>query len=79
MAAQPSDPIREAFLPLIESPGNIADMPILTRHDSEGRLHCEVFVYFSPAAAEIAQAFEAKPCERPLRRCLDLLVGDKSC
>ena len=79
VAAQPSDEIREAFLPLFDAAGNPTDMAIFTRNDSEGRLHCEVFVYFSPAAAEVAKAFDAKSCERPLKNGLDLLAGDKDC
>ena len=79
MAARPSDKIREAFLPLFDVAGNPEDMAIFTRNDSEGRLHCEISVYFSPAAAGIAKIFDAKPCEIPLRGGLDLLAGNKSC
>lgn len=79
MAAQPSDKIREAFLPLFDAAKNPTDMAIFTRNDSESRLHCEVSVYFSPAATEVAKAFDAKPCERPLKNGLDLLAGDKNC
>ncbi len=79
MAAQPSDEIREKFLLLFESAGNPAGMAVFTRNDSVDRLHCEVSAYFSPAAAEIAQAFDAKPCERPLRPGLDLLAGNQGC
>jgi len=78
MAAQSSDKIREAFLALFESARKPKDMAVFTRNDSEGRLHCEVSVYFSPAAAEVAQAFDAKPCERPLKNGLELLAGDQN-
>ena len=79
IAAEPIDQIREAFLSLSAAAGNPTDMAVFMRNDSEGRLHCEVSVYFSPAAAEIAKAFDAKPCEIPLRVGLDLLAGDKGC
>ena len=79
MAAQPSDEIREAFLPLFDVAGNPEDMAVFTRSDSEGRLHCELSVYFSPAAVEVAKAFDAKPCDQPLKNGLDLLAGDKDC
>lgn len=79
MAAQPSDKIREAFLPLFAAAGNPEDMAVFTRNDSEEHLHCEVSVYFSPAASAVAKLFDAKPCEIPLRNGLDLLVGDKNC
>ena len=79
MAAKPSDEIREAFLTLFDAAGNPTDMAIFTRNDSEGGLHCEVSVYFSPAAVEVAKAFDAIPCDKPLRSGLDLLAGNKSC
>jgi len=79
MAAQPSDQIRDVFLPLFSAAGKPNNMAVFTRNDSEGRLHCEVFVYFSPAAAEVAKIFDALPCEIPLRNGLDLLAGDKNC
>jgi hypothetical protein len=79
MAAEPSDQIRESFLSLFAAAGNPADMAIFTRNDSEDRLHCEVFVYFSPAASDIAKKFDAQPCEIPLRNGLDLLAGNNNC
>ena len=77
MASMPSAEIEKMFLPLFESAGKPVDMAVFTRHESEGRLHCEVIAYFSPAAAEVAKAFDAEPCEKPLRSELGLLVGDK--
>ena len=71
--------ILEAFKPLYEAAGEPLDMAVFTRHDSEGRLHCEVTAYFSPAAAEVARIFDAEPCERPLHRGLDLLAGSPRC
>jgi hypothetical protein len=76
MAHGPSEQIREEFQPLFESSGEPSDMAIFTRTDSENRLQCEIFVYFSPAAADIAKRFDAKPCERPLKKGLDLLAGN---
>lgn len=79
MADKPANEIREAFLPLFDAARNPTDMAVFTRNDSEDRLHCEVSVYFSPAAFEVAKVFDAKPCERPLKNGLDLLAGDKNC
>jgi hypothetical protein len=79
MAAQPSDQIREAFLPLFGAAGNPTDMAVFTRNDSEGRLHCEVSVYFSPSSAAVAKIFDAQPCDKPLQAGLDLLAGNKNC
>ncbi|OZG73178.1 hypothetical protein BTA51_11860 [Hahella sp. CCB-MM4] len=41
------------------------EAPVYYRHESEGRLHCELIVYFSPAAEQLARAFEAIPCSPP--------------
>ena len=54
-------------------------MAVFARNDSEGRLHCEVTVYFSPAAHDLAKRYQAKTCERPLPAGLDLLAGDPVC
>jgi hypothetical protein len=54
-------------------------MAVFTRPESEGRLHCEVIVYFSPAAQQVAMAFGAEPCEKPARDGLGLLAGDSGC
>jgi len=47
------------------------------RHDSEGRLHCEVTVYFTPALVELALEFGARPTSRPPREGLTLLAGEE--
>lgn len=51
------------------------DMAVFYRHESEGRLQCEVKVYFSPAIGETAKTLGASPCEQPTRYGLSLLVG----
>lgn len=38
---------------------------IFTRHEAEGRLHCELKVYFSPEAADLARQVKALPCAVP--------------
>ncbi len=78
MADEPREEIREIFLPLFKSAGNPSEMAVFTRHESQGRLHCEVIAYFSPAASAVAKAMDAEPCERPERGGLGLLVGDES-
>ena len=77
MASMPSDEIESMFLRLFTTMGKPLDMAVFTRLESEGRLHCEVVAYFSPAAKEIALAFDAEPCEKPFQAGLGLLVGDK--
>lgn len=51
------------------------DMAVFVRLESDGRLHCEVKVYFSPAAAAVAREADAEPCERPAPDGLSLLAG----
>jgi len=51
------------------------DAAIFFRHESEGSLHCEVKVYFSPATANIARTFDAIPCKKPSVNGLGLLAG----
>ncbi len=52
-------------------------MALFVRQHSDGRLHCEVSVYFSPAAEAVARAFDAVPCAEPSTDGLSLLVGSK--
>lgn len=75
MAASPSLEIEEAFLRSFAEAGSPPDMAVFTRPESEGRLHCEVIAYFSPAAREVAKSFHAQPCTQPERVGLGLLVG----
>lgn len=52
------------------------EMGLFVRHVSEGRLHCQVLVYFTPAASAVALEFDALPCARPTSVGLDLLAGN---
>lgn len=74
-ATEATDQIREALISAREAIGNPIDMAVFSRSDSD-RLHCEISVYFSPKAAKVAQAFDAQPCDQPIRIGLDLLAGD---
>jgi hypothetical protein len=77
MAAMPSSEIEELFQQSFTAAGKPLEMAVFTRPESEGRLHCEVIAYFSPAAAEVAKAFDAQPCAKPARAGLSLLAGDE--
>lgn len=77
MAANPSAEIEERFQRMFTAAGKPSDMAVFTRPESEGRLYCEVIAYFSPAAVEVAKAFDAKPCAKPVRAGLGLLAGDE--
>ena len=69
--------IESLFQSLFAAAGSPADMAVFTRSESEGRLHCEVIAYFSPLAAEVAEAFDAQPCAQPASGGLSLLAGDE--
>lgn len=67
--------IKALFRPAYEMANRPKEMAIFIRHESEGRLHCEVMAYFSPACVEIAKAVGAIPCNKPEQDSLGLLVG----
>jgi hypothetical protein len=77
LAVEPSQEIQELFSEAYSAKGMPPEIAVFTRYESEGRLHCEVVAYFSPAAAEIAKALDAEPCEKPVRAGMGLLVGDE--
>ncbi len=77
MAGTPTVEIEDAFQRSFVAAGRPPEMAVFTRPESEGRLHCEVFAYFSPAAAAVAEVFDAEPCAKPARGGLGLLAGDE--
>lgn len=79
MAVTPSAAIEDLFWERFSAAGEPPAMAVFTRPESEGRLHCEVIAYFSPAAVGVARAFDAEPCEKPVRTGLGLLAGDPDC
>lgn len=74
----PAAEIGQVFDKRFATAARSSDMAIFTRPESEGRLHCEVIAYFSPAAEEVAETFDAEPCEKPARVGLNLLAGDET-
>lgn len=77
MAPTPSAEIEKRFQESFIAVGKPDDMAVFTRPESEGRLHCEVIAYFSPAARDVAKAFDAEPCAKPIRAGLGLLAGNE--
>lgn len=57
--------------------GEPEHMAMFIRHVSEGQLHCDVIVYFSPAASPVAREAFADPCPPPLPQGLGLLRGSE--
>ena len=68
--------IEKEFVAVFEAVGSPMEMAVFTRGESEGRLHCDVIAYFSPATQSIARMFDAEPCAKPARMGLVLLAGD---
>lgn len=52
---------------------------VLMRHQSEGRLHCELWLYFPPELSDLATLFGARPCARPAVEGLGILAGSPAC
>jgi hypothetical protein len=73
----PAAEIEASFRLFHETPEAPPDAAVLTRLDSEGRLHCEVTAFFSPACGALARSLGARPCSPPARAGLILLVGDE--
>ena len=53
------------------------EVAVFIRYNSEGHLHCQVEVYFSPASVALARALDADPCTRPSTSGLNLLLGSE--
>lgn len=75
-AAGPSEEVQQAFMEAFLAAGKPVEMAVFTRHESEGRLHCEVIAYFSPAARNVAKSLDAETCPKPERAGLGLLAGN---
>ena len=67
--------LEELFLSTYDKSDSSNTIAIFIRHESEGRLHCEVKAYFSPGAVSVAKTVDADPCARPSRDGLSLLSG----
>jgi hypothetical protein len=55
--------------------GKPENMALYIRHESEGRLHCEVIVYLTPESADVARVIGAESCKKPSSSGLGLLLG----
>lgn len=67
--------IKKIFIEAHRATGEPSDMALYVRHESEGRLHCEVKIYLSPASSELAREIDARACEKPSLTGLGLLAG----
>lgn len=69
--------LEKCFLSSDANADSANEMAVFIRHEAEGRLHCEVKVYFSPASVVVARELDAKPCEKPSLDGLSLLAGSE--
>lgn len=75
LAAEDIEDIQALFQRAYDQAGSPEDMAIYVRHEAEGRLHCEVKLYFTPATSELAEAVGARCCPSPYSEGLGLLAG----
>ena len=63
--------LEELFLSAYVKAGSPQEMALFIRHESDGRLHCEVKVYFSPASIVVARQIGHGTLTRTqlIRRC----------
>ncbi len=77
LAGESLEHIKEIFLAEYATSDTLKERALFFRHESEGRLHCEVIVYFSPATLRVAKAVHATPCNKPTAKGLGLLAGSE--
>jgi hypothetical protein len=58
--------------------GAAAQAAVFLRHASEGQLHCDVIVYFTPDAEVLGRRMNARPCAAPAAAGLGLLKGPET-
>jgi len=75
MASEALGHIEDLFRSACRAGPRSEEVAVFIRHNSEGRLHCEVEVFFSPASVFLAKALDAEPCGQPAKNGLGLLIG----
>jgi hypothetical protein len=78
LAGESLEHVKTLFLSAYEQAENANELALYFRHESEGHLHCEVKIYFTPASAQVAKALDATPCRRPSPDGLGLLAGSEA-
>ncbi len=77
LAGEQQDRIKQLLLSAYSDADSPKEMAAFIRHESEGRLHCEVKIYFSPMLITVARDVNAVPCEKPSPDGLSMLVGSE--
>ncbi|QJD60261.1 hypothetical protein HG264_15925 [Pseudomonas sp. gcc21] len=55
----------------------VDDLAVFQRFESEGRLHCELKLYFSPGLDALARSLGARPCGVPVGLGLEYFAGSE--
>jgi hypothetical protein len=79
LATEALDQIQSSYAAIYQGAESRQGAAVFIRHESEGRLHCEVMAYFSPGAFRLAEALDAVPCRRPAPGDLSLHAGPGDC
>ena len=69
--------IKQQFVSLYQHTQPSAQRAVFVRHETAGHLYCQVVLYFSPEASELAKVFDAEPCSRPVSEDLSIFIGDE--
>ena len=77
LASEPLRRLEALLLARYANAGNSKEMAAFIRHESEGRLHCDVKVYFSPESVVVAREVDAEPCGKPMPDGLSLIAGSE--
>ncbi len=77
LAGDQQEQIKQLLLSAYSDADNPKEMAAFIRHESEGRLHCEVKIYFSPMSIAVAKKVDAEPCEKPSPDGLSMLAGSQ--
>ena len=77
LACDEQDRIKQLLLSAFANAGGPIEMAAFTRHESEGRLHCEVKIYFSPKSVALARELNAIPCQKPSPDGLSMFAGSQ--
>ena len=77
LADDEQDRIQQHFLLAYAQAGEPKEMAAFIRHESEGRLHCEVKIYFSPMSVHVARSIDAEPCGKPSADGLSIFAGSQ--
>jgi hypothetical protein len=77
LAGNQQDRIKQLLLSAYSAADSPREMAAFIRYESEGRLHCEVKIFFSPMSIAVAKEVNAEPCEKPSPDGLSMLAGSQ--